>query len=387
MMNTFQKIKEYFFPTIIPLPAGMYHYQSPQENEANLRYHLRMEEDGSGLLILNASTVLHLNQTAAEYAYYMILGESDKEIAIKIAKRYRVAKVQAEADYDSFKNQINGLLTSTDLDPVTFFGFDRINPYSANISAPYRMDLALTYQSDAEISKHVAPVSRVVRELGTVEWQTVLKKIWQAGIPHVNFTGGEPTLRPDLLDIIEYAEELGLVSGLLTDGNRLTDPAYLHQLLNSGIDHIMLMLDPQSDQSWEALRDCLAEDVYVTVHFTLTVNNQELMDEAIRRTAKMGVPSISLSIDSLHLKTELERLQQLVAELNLTLVWDIPVPYSSFNPVALETLNTDEAGMGPGKAWLYVEPDGDVLEAQGIPEVWGNILTDEWQTIWQSKKA
>jgi MoaA/NifB/PqqE/SkfB family radical SAM enzyme len=223
--------------------------------------------------------------------------------------------------------------------------------------------------------------------LSTVEWQTVLKKIWQAGIPHVNFTGGEPTLRPDLLDIIEYAEEMGLVSGLLTDGNRLTEPDYLHQLLASGVDHIMLMVDPQSDQSWEALRDCLAEDVYVTVHFTLTVNNQELMEEAIRKTAKMGAPSISLSIDSLHLKTELERLQQLVAELNLTLVWDIPVPYSSFNPVALETLNTEDAGIGAGKAWLYVEPDGDVLEAQGIPEVWGNILTDEWQTIWQSKKA
>jgi len=385
-MNTLQKIKEYFFPTINPLPAGMFHYQSPLEDEANVRYHLRVEEDGSALLILNASTVLHLNQTAAEFAYYMLHGEQDQAIINKIAKRYRVAREQAETDYLNFKAQIDGLLNTTDLDPVTFFGFDRINPYSANISAPYRMDLALTYQSDAEASQQVAPLSRVKRELGTVEWQTILQKLWQAGIPHVNFTGGEPTLRPDLLDIIEFAEELGLVTGLLTDGNRLTEPAYLQQLLQSGVDHIMLMLDPQSDHSWESLRDCLAEDVYITVHFTLTVNNQELMAEAIRETARMGVPSISISTDSLHLKTELEHLQQLIAELNLTLVWDIPVPYSSFNPVALETINSEDTAIGAGKAWLYVEPDGDVLEAQGIPDVWGNLVKDEWQTIWAFKK-
>ena len=42
---------------------------------------------------------------------------------------------------------------------------------------------------------------------------------------------------------------------------------------------------------------------------------------------------------------------------------------------------------GPGHAWLYVEPDGDVLPGQGhYQQVLGNLLTDAWESIWQNAK-
>ena len=68
----------------------------------------------------------------------------------------------------------------------------------------------------------------------------------------------------------------------------------------------------------------------------------------------------------------------------LSLVWDIPVPYSAFNPFNLEA-EVDAQVTGEGNAWLYVEPDGDVLPAQGINHVMGNLLTDEWPTIWAKR--
>ena len=38
---------------------------------------------------------------------------------------------------------------------------------------------------------------------------------------------------------------------------------------------------------------------------------------------------------------------------------------------------------GPGKAWVYVEPDGDVLRGQGLyTEVLGNLVMEPWETIW-----
>ncbi len=46
----------------------------------------------------------------------------------------------------------------------------------------------------------------------------------------------------------------------------------------------------------------------------------------------------------------------------------------------------DNLPTGAGHAWLYIEPDGDVLPAQGINQVLGNILKDPWETIWQIKK-
>jgi len=58
------------------------------------------------------------------------------------------------------------------------------------------------------------------------------------------------------------------------------------------------------------------------------------------------------------------------------------VPYSALNPVSLE-LEGNEVPEGAGRAWLYVEPDGDVLPAQGVNRVLGNILRDPWEQIWR----
>ncbi len=61
--------------------------------------------------------------------------------------------------------------------------------------------------------------------------------------------------------------------------------------------------------------------------------------------------------------------------------WDLPVPYSDINPVAFET-EDDQVPAGAGRAWLYVEPDGDVLPAQGeADKLMGNMLTDPWEKI------
>ncbi len=53
-----------------------------------------------------------------------------------------------------------------------------------------------------------------------------------------------------------------------------------------------------------------------------------------------------------------------------------------FNPVDLETELIEQIER-EGIAWLYVEPDGDVLPAQGVNRVLGNILSDNWDQIWK----
>jgi len=62
------------------------------------------------------------------------------------------------------------------------------------------------------------------------------------------------------------------------------------------------------------------------------------------------------------------------------------VPYSSDHPVAAETAE-DRIPEGAGRAWLYVEPDGDVLPAQGMADrVLGNMLRDPWERIYTRKR-
>src|SRR5512143_2027010 len=118
-MKQIVKFYDQLFPHVRHLPAGIYHFQSPAGPSGPYRMHLRLEEDGEGILIVNASTVLHLNKTAAEFAYYMVRGDSDIEVLQQIAKRYDINPDLARADYTQFKDRINSLIQTPDLDPVT----------------------------------------------------------------------------------------------------------------------------------------------------------------------------------------------------------------------------------------------------------------------------
>ena len=387
-MSMFQKFWGRFFPPVATLPAGIYHCQMPSDSALPYRLHLRIEPDGSGVLIVNASTVVHLNQTAAEYAYHLIQNTPEDQAVEEIAKRYNVRKEIVRRDSYELIDRLTTLVNTPDLDPVAFLDFDRQEPYTDIGSAPYRLDCALTYHLPEGGAGHLAPIDRVARELVREEWEKILDKAWNAGVPHVLFTGGEPTLRPDLCDLVAHAEKLGMVAGLVTNGLRLAERNYLHELLQSGLDHVMILLDPTEEQCWEALRDTLAEDIAVTVHLTVTGRNLEQIDGLLDRLKTMGVRNISLSADDLAIKNALQDVRGKVAEREMHLIWDLPVPYSAFHPVAVE-LAEEMPGVtmvqsGLGRAWLYVEPDGDVLTGQGqYQRVLGNLLEDPWETIWQ----
>jgi hypothetical protein len=194
------------FAKVQPLPEGVYHKQGIQD-EKPYRVHLRLKPDGAGIFILNASTVLQLNATAAEYAYHFMRGTEPEEAVKQIASRYRVSRELARQDYEGFLDRIETLISTPDLDPVSFLDFERIAPHSADLTSPLRLDCALTYRLRHDSDAEYAPVKRVDRELTTDEWRTILDKAWQAGIPHITFTGGEATLRQDLPDLIAHAEK------------------------------------------------------------------------------------------------------------------------------------------------------------------------------------
>jgi hypothetical protein len=379
-MNIINRLADHF-ARVQPLPEGMYHKQDMQDDQP-YRVHLRLKPDGSGLFILNASTVLQLNTTAAEYAYHFIHGTEPEEAVKQIASRYRVNKEVARQDYQDFLDRIETLISTPDLDPVSFLDFERVAPHSADLTSPLRLDCALTYRLRVDSNAEYAPAKRVDRELTTDEWRVILDKAWQAGIPHITFTGGEATLREDLPDLIAHAERNGQVCGLLTDGLALLDKAYLDLLLQTGLDHILFLLQPENDKSWVALEQIMAEDIFVTVHVTLNPDNITSAETTLERLAKFNVTSLSLTSSDPSLADTYDLLRDKAASLGLTLKIDLPVPYSASNPVVYEA-QEDAVPEGAGNAWLYVEPDGDVLPSQGhSSRIFGNFLRDDWKTIY-----
>jgi hypothetical protein len=385
MHNKINQLFDRIFFTPKPLPPGKYSSMR-QIGDVHSRMHLRIRDDGTGILIVNAATVLHLNQTAAEIAYHLINNHQVDEIAAELAKRYQVKREAALQDIEDFETRIETLVKTPDLDPETFLDMEHVARHGKDTEIPLRLDCAITYQIPSGETDLYTPGKRVERTLDTEEWKEIINQAWEWGIPHAVFTGGEPTLRPDLKELLLAGEEFGMVTGLISDGNRLADTEYFHGLLDAGLDHLMILLNDKEETSWEAIRDAVNEDIHLTVHITLTAHLIENITSIFDRLVGIGVENLSLSSPSKEYQGQLSEVGQLAAEKGLSLIYDLPVPYSEFNPVNLELEESDTNRKGAARTWVYVEPDGDVLPGQGYPASLGNLLTDGWMTVSANRK-
>jgi hypothetical protein len=81
------------------IPNGRYTYRGKGSFEG-LALQLRVEPEGNGLLIINANTVLFLNDTSTAYAYFLMQGLTTDEVIAKIRRIYRVKEKQARTDFE-----------------------------------------------------------------------------------------------------------------------------------------------------------------------------------------------------------------------------------------------------------------------------------------------
>ena len=396
-----------------PHSPALHAYERRDRDGGRVRVHLRTEQDGRGLLVINASRVLHLNQTAAEYAR-LILEQVPESQAIKeIRRRYRVTASEATADYSRLQEQIDSLIAPDgDVCPIAGMDLERVDPFSVPLSAPYRMDLALTYRCNDNCPHCYVARSRDYPEMDTNAWKAVLDKVWSAGIPHVCFTGGEATLRDDLGELVAYAQDLGLVSGLLTNGRRLSNMTFLQSLVDAGLDHVQVTLESHDEAThdrmvgargaWketvQGIRNAVARDLYTTTNTTLIRENTAEIEETVAFIGSLGVPTFACNsliysgrgaeVGSGFREGELgpllERVQAAAAQHELRLIWYTPTQYCSFSPLQMDL------GVKACTAALYnmcVEPDGAVIPCQSYYEPLGNILEDPWERIWNHDLA
>ncbi|MCF6277792.1 MAG: PqqD family protein, partial [Anaerolineales bacterium] len=131
--------------TVNSLPSGLFHYRH-EDGEEKSRIHLRLDPDGHGTLIVNANQVMHLNPTAALMAYLILEEMSQKEIVKILRSAYSVTKEQVLTDLQSLNFQLDQLIRPDGACPVHELDLETNMPFSARPTAPYRMDLALTYR-------------------------------------------------------------------------------------------------------------------------------------------------------------------------------------------------------------------------------------------------
>jgi pyrroloquinoline quinone biosynthesis protein E len=89
-------------------------------------------------------------------------------------------------------------------------------------------------------------LSGVKGELTTAEWCNVFTQAAEIGALQVHFSGGEPTARRDLVDLVRHAVSVGLYSNLITSGV-LLDQARVDTLAEAGLDHVQISFQDTDD--------------------------------------------------------------------------------------------------------------------------------------------
>jgi pyrroloquinoline quinone biosynthesis protein E len=84
-------------------------------------------------------------------------------------------------------------------------------------------------------------MDQVKSELSTDEWKSVLSQAAQLGVLQVHFSGGEPTVRQDLAELIRHAREAGLYTNLITSGVAASK-ARFDDFVAAGLDHVQLSI-------------------------------------------------------------------------------------------------------------------------------------------------
>jgi radical SAM protein with 4Fe4S-binding SPASM domain len=347
--------------------------------------------------------------TATAHTYLLMQGMPTEEVIKEIKRMYRVKEEAARRDHEHILYTISTLAQTEEVCPISFLDVEQIEPFSQELSAPIRMDLAVTFRCQNNCLHCYTGGPHKTSELTTDEWKKVIDRVHKIGIFLVTFTGGEPTLREDLPVLLHYAQEKGIVTGLITNGRRLKDKKYVKTLEDAGLDFVQITLeshDPTTHEaitgvkgSWqetvEGIKNIVPTQIYITTNTTLNRLNAESFPKTIKFLHDLGLrsfacnslifsgsaPSIAdefaLKIDTLR-----ELLPEIIADahrLHMKFMWYTPTQYCQLNPV---NLGLGVKSCTAARVNMCIGPTGQVYPCQSCFEEVGNILKDPWEKIW-----
>ena len=110
---------------------------------------------------------------------------------------------------------------------------EKLTPYAVLAELSHRCPLQCPYCSNP------VELERASGECTTDEWRRVMDEAVDLGVLHVHFSGGEPTVRRDLEQLVAHAAQAGLYSNLITSAV-LLDEARVKSLADSGLDHVQI---------------------------------------------------------------------------------------------------------------------------------------------------
>jgi len=373
--------------------------------------------DSDRIMIILPNKIQHLNSTAFDIFNCLYKEKLPPEETL------RVLSTKYGIDENLLLNDILVLIESANA--IMNEDYSRARavktiPYDPDsLKYPILSEIALTYRCQNKCSFCYA--SSPFRgkgesgEMKTHEVKIIIDKIKnQAYVPSMSFTGGEPTLRKDLVELVEYASRAGLRVNLITNGIRCSDVDFVKKLEDAGLKSVQISLESHLkdvhnrivgnknayENTLKAVRNFSKTSVNVHTNTTICDRNQGHLIDFIGFVKKeFGFPYLSMNMvirtgtarenDDIMMsysciKKLLPPLIDYCEKNEMKFVWYSPTPYCIFNPV--------DHGLGAKSCaaisgLLSVDPKGNILPCSSFDRGVGNLLKHSFDYIWTSDEA
>ncbi len=366
-----------------PPAPGLYPFDQAIDAERTTRYHLRVDDDGSGLLIVNATACARLTASGVLIAHQLLHGRDEESVAQTLAAAFDDTTPQQRQDIAQVRNLLRELAEPGGRYPVFNLADPSAGPQAARLIPPIEADLPLA---------------------GPDQIKPLLARLWQAGIAHVTLLAPPAPDPAALLAAVQAATQAGLICGVSGRATDLADGRLLDELIEAGLDHLTLAYASQQaelhDSLYGAGDHALAEALYARTEALALADVAQIpliqatmngLDATLAHLGDLGVTTVQFyaiaapdadddAIPAAAMAQMAADVEEAAERAEVLYQWQPPVLR---NPsLAL----FEQVRRGPrcsSDVAIRVEPDGAVIPPRGPRRVAGNLLADDWPTIWQ----
>lgn len=388
------------------------------------------------VVILNGKDIIPINlawtillaifiQQVNSYQGNEVTEEQIQEVVDKTVKK--MTEIYRKPGEEVFREDLNRILSvlidiAEGREPKEEIGQLSIGQYANEMKAPHRIDLMISsMQKDGHWNCNQKCIHCYAagqkyadqKELTTEEWKKIIDKCREACIPQLTFTGGEPTKREDLAELIDYSR--WFVTRLNTNGVLLTEEL-CQKLYQASLDsvqvtfysanpeeHNQLVGAPNWEKTVTGIKNAIKASLPISINTPLCSINKNYL-ETLKYLHELGIKYVSCSglIVTGNAKTEASKETQLSEEELYGILKEacayanenlMEISFTSPGWVAEEKLT--ELGLvipscGACLSNMAIAPDGEVVPCQswlGEDAGLGNMLTTEWEKIWNNPKC
>ena len=287
-------------------------------------------------------------------------------------------------------------------------------PVKEKLQIPYAVLCELTHRCPLSCPYCSNPVELEMKskEIDTETWKRALSEAVKIGILQAHFSGGEPTARKDLEELIQHASSIGLYTNLITSGVLITEER-LKKFYDAGLDHVQVSIqdtDPENSEKIagykghaKKLHTCglirkvgLPLTVNAVMHRQNLHNLKDMIDLAVDLDAeRLEVAQVQYygwalknQTAFLPTKEQLDNATEIVEEARIRLKGILAIDYVVPDYYA----KRPKSCMGGwGRQFLNITPAGKVLPCHAAESLnfleFDNIKDKPLSWIWENSEA